>query len=68
MASLLNPSATTNTFLQQSFNKVAEKGGIPPSQLEQAIKQQMYGQSIPNQPKSQMPMTLMNFIKMLGGQ
>lgn len=53
-------------FFQQAINQAAQKGGVPPSQLQQAVQQQMFQQ--PQQAQQQAPQTnLLDFLRMFGG-
>ena len=67
MASLFQPT-TSGSLLQQAINEAAKKGGVPPSQLQQSVRQEIYGQPAQAQKQAQKQMTLMEFIRMLGGQ
>lgn len=68
MASLFQQQSPASNFLQQSINQAAQKGGVPPSQVQQAVQQQVYKQPAQAQPQAQKQMSLMEFIRMLGGQ
>lgn len=67
MAGILNQQPPID-FFQQGINQAAQKGGVQPSQLQQAVQQQLYNQPAKAKPKPQSQMTLMEFIRMLGGQ
>lgn len=67
MASLFQ-QPTASQMLGQSFQQAQQKGGVPPSQLQQAVRQQVYNQPAQAQQQAQKQMTLMEFIRMLGGQ
>lgn len=49
-------------FFQQAINQAAQKGGVPPSQLQQAIQQQMF-----QQPQQTQQTNLLDFLRMFGG-
>lgn len=68
MASLFQQQSPSTSFFQQAINQAAQKGGVPPSQVQQAVQQQVYKQPAQAQPQAQKQMSLMEFIRMLGGQ
>lgn len=52
-----NPN--TSQMLGQAFQQAQQQGGVQPKKLEKGVKKEL-----PQGPK---PMTLMDFIRMLGG-